>query len=128
VPIVGTLCNEEWFLGDELSQQIEIPCQDASRLDQQNQYDGIESAKSPINNKFDDFGGKRGDYTNHVWSIGSQWGTIVKDIRRQPEYSDGESKCNTGTPMVRYESSNRIQSLSSQLGPLLQVNTPDGNA
>ncbi|GES73371.1 hypothetical protein GLOIN_2v1844033 [Rhizophagus clarus] len=130
MPIVGTLCDkEDEFPGrDELSRQVDIPCQNASHLDQQNQYDGIESAKPPINSEFDDFGERRGDYMNHVWGISSQWGTFVKDINQQPGYSDGECRINTCTQMVLSESSKRIQSLSSQLGPFLQVNTPEGNA
>jgi hypothetical protein len=128
VPIVSTLCNKKKFLEDELSQQIKIPCQDASYLNQQNQYNGIELAKLPINSEFNNFGERKENYTNHIWSISSQWGTIVKDIQQQSEYNDRESKHNTGTPIVYYEFSNRIQSLFSQLGLLLRVNTPDSNA
>ncbi|GES76812.1 hypothetical protein GLOIN_2v1506894 [Rhizophagus clarus] len=58
---------------------------------------GNEPEKSSINGEFDDFAGRRGDYTNHVWSIGSQWET--RDTHRQAERSGGESKNNTDTPM-----------------------------
>ncbi|GBC40815.1 hypothetical protein GLOIN_2v1844033 [Rhizophagus irregularis DAOM 181602=DAOM 197198] len=129
VPIVGTLCNEEdEFPGsDEFSKQVDIPCQNAIPLGRPNQYDGIESPKPSINSEFDDFGEKREDNLNHVRSVGTQWGSIAKDKNHQPEYSEGESKRNTGTQSVLSESSKRIQTLSEQLGPLLRVNTPGGS-
>src|SRR5688572_16484874 len=73
--------HEDGFRGgDELSRQIKLPCQNASQLDRQNHYDGSEPGKPPINSEFDDLGGKRGDYTTHVWDINS---TNVSDIQQQ---------------------------------------------
>ncbi|CAB5373868.1 unnamed protein product [Rhizophagus irregularis] len=46
---------------------------------------------------------------------------------RQLENSDEESKNNACNPMVLSECSTRIRALSSQLGSLLRVNTPEGN-
>lgn len=129
VSIVGTLYNEEdEFTRDELSKQAVIPCQNAIFPGRQNQYDGIECFKPSINSEFDDFGGKREDNTNHVRSVGSQWGTNVNNNSHQPGYSDGKGKGNTGTRTVHSESSKKIQFLYEQLGPLLRVNTPGGNA
>ncbi|CAB4401352.1 unnamed protein product [Rhizophagus irregularis] len=129
VSIVGTLYNEEdEFTRDELSKQAVIPCQNAIFPGRQNHYDGIECSKPSINREFDDFGGKREDNTNHVRSVGSQWGTNVNNNTHQPGYSDGKGKGNTGTRTVLSESSKKIQFLYEQLGPLLRVNTPGGNA
>ncbi|GBC06364.1 hypothetical protein RclHR1_00680008 [Rhizophagus clarus] len=130
VSIVGTLYNEEdEFTGrDELSKQADIPCQNAICPGRQNQYDGIESSKPSINSEFGDFGGKKEDNTNHVQSVGSQWGTIVNNINHKSGYSDGKNKDNTSTQTVLSESSKKIQSLYEQLRPLLRVNTPGGNA
>ncbi|RGB26278.1 hypothetical protein C1646_770627, partial [Rhizophagus diaphanus] len=92
VPIVGTLCYEEdEFSGrDEFSKQVDISCQNAISLDRSNQYDGIESSKLSINSEFDDFGEKREDNLNYVWSVSSQWRSITKDTNHQPIYSDGK--------------------------------------
>ncbi|RIA83650.1 hypothetical protein C1645_742911 [Glomus cerebriforme] len=129
MPLVGTLYNEDGFRGgDELSRQVELPCQNASQLDRQNHYDGCEPFQPPINGEFDDFGGRREDYTNHVRSISPQWENDASDTKKQQVNSDGESKQNTGTPMVHSECSSRIQGLSIQLGPLLRVDTLEGNA
>ncbi|PKY18880.1 hypothetical protein RhiirB3_492874 [Rhizophagus irregularis] len=122
VSIVGTLYNEEdEFTRDELSKQAVIPCQNAIFPGRQNHYDGIECSKPSINSEFDDFGGKREDNTNHVRSVGSQWGTNVDNNTHQPGYSDGKGKGNTGTRTVLSESSKKIQFLYEQLGPLLRV-------
>ncbi|GBB84370.1 hypothetical protein RclHR1_00110003 [Rhizophagus clarus] len=129
MPILGTLRKEDGFRGsDELSRQVELPCQNASHLDRQNQYDGSGPTKPPINSEFNDFCGRREDYTNHVWGIGSQWDSNVRDIHQQLENSKRESKIISDTQTVLSECSEKIQALSSQLGPLLRVNTPEGNA
>ncbi|RGB22391.1 hypothetical protein C1646_776162, partial [Rhizophagus diaphanus] len=99
VLIVSTLCNEEdEFLGsDEFSKQVDIPCQNAILLGQLNQYDGIKLSKPSINSEFDDFSRKREDNLNHIQNVNMQWGSITKDKNYQPEYSNSESKRNTGT-------------------------------
>ncbi|CAG8477955.1 16852_t:CDS:10 [Rhizophagus irregularis] len=109
MPIVDALYNEDKFqVEDKLSRQIKLPCQNASRLDQQNHYDGNEQDEPHINSEFDDFSRRR--------KINSTTGN-----------SDEESKNNACNPMVLSECSTRIRALSSQLGSLLRVNTPEGN-
>ncbi|GBB94128.1 hypothetical protein RclHR1_00230006 [Rhizophagus clarus] len=44
--------------------------------------------RNPSIVKFDNFGGRREDYINHVWGIDSLWETIVRDTSQQPENSD----------------------------------------
>ncbi|GES72910.1 hypothetical protein GLOIN_2v1844033 [Rhizophagus clarus] len=70
--------------------------------------------RNPSIVKFDNFGGRREDYINHVWGIDSLWETIVRDTSQQPENSD------RGTPMVLSEGSKRIQSCSESI--LLRIN------
>ncbi|GBB97671.1 hypothetical protein RclHR1_30320001 [Rhizophagus clarus] len=127
--LVGTLYNEDEFReGDKLSKQEKLPFQNASQLDRQNYYDGNGPFQPPISGEFDDFGRRREDYTNHVQSINPQWGMDTRDTKNQQVNSDVESEQNTGNSTVHSECSARIQDLSIQLGPLLRVNTLDGNA
>src|SRR2546430_7396902 len=60
-----------------------------------------------------------------VLDVDSQWETNTNEIQAN---SIGESKQNTGTPIVLSECLKRIKGLSSRLGPLLQVGTLKGNA
>jgi hypothetical protein len=129
MPLVGALYNEDGFQGEyEFPRQVKLPCQNANHLDRQNHYYGNELVKPPINGEFDDFGGKRKDYTNNVWGINSQWSTNGSEPLQQLENSEEESRYNTGTQMVRSECSNRTRVLSLQLGKLLRINSLEGSA
>ncbi|PKK77767.1 hypothetical protein RhiirC2_731351, partial [Rhizophagus irregularis] len=60
MPIVDALYNEDKFqVEDKLSRQVKLPCQNASRLDQQNHYDGNQQDEPHINSEFDDFSRRR---------------------------------------------------------------------
>ncbi|CAB4386463.1 unnamed protein product [Rhizophagus irregularis] len=105
VPIVGTLCNEEdEFPGsDELSKQVDIPCQNAIPLGRPNQYDGIESPK-PVNLMIS---------VENERIIRIMFGASVRS---------GDL-----SPRTKTTNLNIARTLSEQLGPLLRVNTPGGS-
>jgi len=124
VSAMDTLYHENGFRGgDELSRQVKLPWQNASQLVRQNHYDGIEQDLLPINNKFNDFSGKRGDNPVHVRGISSQWETIGQHVQQQHANSDEENRKNTGIQMVDLSCSDRIRGLSPSLGQLLRVYT-----
>ncbi|CAB4385931.1 unnamed protein product [Rhizophagus irregularis] len=124
VSAMDTLSHENGFRGwDELSRQDELPWQNASQLDRQNRDDGSGEVFPPINSKFNDFGGRRGDNTVHVRGLNSQWETIGQRIQRPIPNSGEENSNNTGIQMVASACSDRIRDLSSSLGQLLRVDT-----
>ncbi|CAB5362626.1 unnamed protein product [Rhizophagus irregularis] len=127
MPIVDALYNEDKFqVEDKLSRQIKLPCQNASRLDQQNHYDGNEQDEPHINSEFDDFSRRR-KIVQIMFRTSIRSGICVKIKEFDNWKSDEESKNNTCNPMVLSECSTRIRALSSQLGLLLRVNTSEGN-
>ncbi|PKY44264.1 hypothetical protein RhiirA4_418895 [Rhizophagus irregularis] len=102
VSAMDTLSHENGFQGwDELSRQDKLPWQNASQLDQQNRNDGSGEVFPPINSKFNDFGGRKGDNTVHVQGINSQWKTISQHIQR-PIPNSGEENSNNTAPLEHY--------------------------
>ncbi|CAB5216138.1 unnamed protein product [Rhizophagus irregularis] len=108
MPIVDALYNEDKFqVEDKLSRQIKLPCQNASRLDQQNHYDGNEQDEPHINSEFDDFSRRR-KIVQIMFRTSIRSGICVKIKEFDNWKSDEESKNNTCNPMVLSECSTTV--------------------
>ncbi|RIA90009.1 hypothetical protein C1645_738196 [Glomus cerebriforme] len=119
ISAIDTLSHKNGFQKeDELLRQVKLSWQNASQLDQQNQYD--RSKEVLLHN---DFSRRKEDNTVHIQDINSQWKTIGQHIQQQQPNNNEENKNNTGIQMVTLACSDRIQELSLSLGQLLQVNT-----